>query len=95
MPWDFVPGSSVAPAPAVPVYGAADVAAAPAESSAANAHSDKEGAATVAGDDAVPGAPDSDAASKGAVNTKNTGDARAEGDESAATNPNTVGQDEK
>ena len=79
----------------MPVYGAADVAAAPAESSAANAHSDKEGAATVAGDDAVPGAPDSDAASKGAVNTKNTGDARAEGDESAATNPNTVGQDEK
>ncbi|KOA41392.1 hypothetical protein PL703_03285 [Bifidobacterium breve] len=49
----------------------------------------------MAGDDAVPGAPDSDAASKGAVNTKNTGDARAEGDESAATNPNTVGQDEK
>ncbi|AEF26578.1 hypothetical protein [Bifidobacterium breve] len=49
----------------------------------------------MAGDDAVSGVPDSDAASKGAVNTKNTGDARAEDDESAATNPNTVGQDEK
>lgn len=53
MPWDFVPGSSVAPALSVPVYGAADAAAAPLSHLPRMYIGLKEGAATVAGDDAV------------------------------------------